>query len=78
MISIIASIFPFTAPTMMSVRSAFAVIPLEQYLACIGLTILFAAFSVWIAARAYELGMLRYGQKLKFRELFVKNNRGGK
>lgn len=78
LISTIASIFPFTAPTMMSVRSAFAIIPLEQLLLCIGLTTLFAAFSIWIAARAYELGMLRYGQKLKFKELFMKNNRGGK
>jgi hypothetical protein len=62
----------------MSLRSAFAIVPIEQMLASIGLTTLFAAFSVWIAARAYELGMLRYGQKLKFKELFVRKTRGGK
>jgi len=72
LLAVALSIFPFTAPTLMPLRTVFVVVPLEQILVSAVIQVVFAVFSVWLAARAFELGMLRYGQRLSFRELFQK------
>ena len=72
LLAVALSIFPFTAPTLMPLRTVFVVVPLEQILVSAVIQVVFAVFSIWLAARAFELGMLRYGQRLSFRELFQK------
>jgi ABC-2 type transport system permease protein len=72
LLAVALSIFPFTAPTLMPLRTVFMVVPLEQILVSAVIQVVFAIFSIWLAARAFELGMLRYGQRLSFRELFQK------
>jgi hypothetical protein len=36
----------------------------------IGLLVLLAAFAVWMAGRLFRLGMLSYGKRIAFREIF--------
>ena len=72
LLAVALSIFPLTAPTLMPLRTIFTVVPMEQILVSAVIQVVFAVFSVWLAARAFELGMLRYGQRLSFRELFQK------
>ncbi|MEN8241222.1 MAG: ABC transporter permease [Chloroflexota bacterium] len=70
----VLSIFPFTAPTLMPLRAAFSVVPLWQSITCIAVLSVSAVFSIWLAARAYEMGMLRYGKRLRLTELLARNN----
>jgi ABC-2 type transport system permease protein len=71
-LSVTLSMIPFTAPTLMPLRVAFAVVPIEQIIITTVILIASAILAIWLAARAFELGMLRYGQKLSLRELFKK------
>ena len=71
----ILSMFPFTAPSMMPLRAAFSVVPLWQILTSIALLSAGAVFTIWLAARAYEMGMLRYGKRLRLAELLIGNNK---
>ena len=64
------SIFPFTSPLTMPMRIAFSTVPAWQIGLSFGLLVAAAAGSLWLASRAFRLGMLRYGKKLPLRELF--------
>ena len=71
-LAIIFSIFPFTAPLSLPLTSAFTNIPILQTISSVGLLVLFAIGAIWLAGRAFRLGMLRYGKKLSLKELFRK------
>jgi ABC-2 type transport system permease protein len=49
-------------------------VPVWQLALAIGLVCASAAGAVWMAGRTFRLGMLRYGQRLSWKEIF---NRGG-
>lgn len=72
------SLFPFTAPTLMPMRAAFGEVPLEQFLACVAILTVSAVFTIWLAARAYEMGMMQYGKRLRLGDLFRSSNNGKK
>ena len=74
-LAVAVSLFPLTAPTLMPLRAAFTVVPTNQLILCITILILCSAVSIWLAARAFKIGMLRYGNKLKLRELFTRVSR---
>ena len=74
-LSVAISLFPLTAPTIMPLRAAFTVVPTNQLILCVAILILCAGIAIWLAARAFEIGMLRYGKKLQIRELFTRKNR---
>jgi ABC-2 type transport system permease protein len=74
LISIILSIFPFTAPVSLPIRAAFSNIPLWQTLLTISLLVLFAIAALWLAGRSFRLGMLRYGKKLSLKEILSKRH----
>jgi ABC-2 type transport system permease protein len=63
------SLFPLTTLPTLSVRLSFSQVPTWQLAASVALTALCAGCGVWLAARAFRLGMLRYGQRLSLREL---------
>jgi ABC-2 type transport system permease protein len=65
------SLFPTTALPTLSMRVAFAKVPSWQIMAAAAILSLSAAGAVWLAGRAFRLGMLRYGQNLDLRELIV-------
>jgi len=66
------SLFPLTSPLTMLVRDSMTIIPVWQVVASAGVMILSAIGSVWLAGRAFRLGMLRYGKRLAWRELFAR------
>jgi ABC-2 type transport system permease protein len=66
------SFFPLTAPVTLTMRAAFTQIPAWQLAINILVMIVFAAGSLWLAARTFRLGMLRYGKRLTWREVFAK------
>lgn len=71
-LSIGLSLFPLTAPLSMLIRAGFTVIPTWQIVVCVGLLVLAAGGALWLAGRAFRLGMLRYGQRLRWREVFAR------
>jgi len=72
------SMFPVTALSTFSFRLTFSPVPFGQVAASAGVLTLCALGSIWLAGRAFRLGMLRYGQRLRWRELFGWGKRGQK
>jgi ABC-2 type transport system permease protein len=70
------SFFPLTAPMTISIRVGFAVIPAWQMVVSVGILVASAVGALWLAGRAFRLGMLRYGQRLRWGEIFARA-RGG-
>jgi ABC-2 type transport system permease protein len=68
-VSQIFSYIPFTSPVVMLMRIPFGV-PIWQQI--LSLLILFATFmgTVWFAAKIYRVGILMYGKKPSYREIF--------
>jgi ABC-2 type transport system permease protein len=69
-LSVGMSLFPLTAPVALPLRAAFTTIPIWQTALTISLLIICALGALWIAGRAFRLGMLRYGKRLAFKEIF--------
>ncbi|MCL4559555.1 MAG: ABC transporter permease [Chloroflexi bacterium] len=67
------SYFPLTAPVTLVLRAGFTQIPTGQLV--INLLVLAAAavVSVWLAARTFHMGMLNYGKRLSWRQVFGKS-----
>jgi ABC-2 type transport system permease protein len=63
------SLFPATALSTYSFRLTFTPVPLWQVGASAGILVLCALGSLWLAGRAFRLGMLRYGKRLRFKEI---------
>jgi len=63
------SLFPLTSPLTLPVRVAISTVPAWQIALSLGILIVCAVGAVWLASRAFRLGMLRYGKKLSLREL---------
>jgi ABC-2 type transport system permease protein len=64
------SFFPLTAPVALTMRIGFADIPLLQIVANIAILVMAAWAALWLAGRAFRMGMLRYGQTLSIRQIF--------
>jgi len=64
------SLFPPTSVATFSLRLGFAPVPAWQIATSAALMSLSALGAVWIAGRAFRLGMLRYGHRLNWRSLF--------
>lgn len=69
-LSVAASIFPLFSPILMMVRLAVTEVPFWQWGLSVALMIGTFAGLVWVAARIYRVGMLMYGKKPTFGELF--------
>jgi len=63
------SIIPFTSPIIMMVRIPFGVPYWELALSMVMLVIGFVA-TTWLAGRIYRTGILMYGKKINYRELW--------
>jgi len=64
------SFIPFFAPFVMPVRWSLASVPPSQLALSLALMVLGLLACVWIAGRIYRTGILMYGKKPSFRELF--------
>ncbi|MEP2934901.1 MAG: ABC transporter permease [Gilvibacter sp.] len=68
-VSQVFSFFPLTSPVVMLMRIPFGVPMWQQILSVV---ILFATFmgTVWLASKIYRVGILMYGKKPTYKELF--------
>jgi len=71
-LAMVLSFFPLTAPITILMRMAFTVVPAWQIALIVAILVIFAAFAIWFAGRAFRMGMLRYGKKLSIKEIFGK------
>lgn len=69
-LSVVLSMVPFFAPILMPVRMAVLQIPFWQLGGTILLMILTFVVLIWMSARIYRTGILMYGKKASFRELW--------
>lgn len=70
LIAVILSFFPLTAALTLLIRVAFATVPVWQIAVSEILLILSAVGSVWLAGRVFRIGMLRYGKRMGWKEVF--------
>ncbi len=63
------SIIPFTSPIIMMVRIPFGV-PYWQLFLSMGLLIITFIATTWFAAKIYRTGILMYGKKISYKELW--------
>ncbi|MGI6718388.1 MAG: ABC transporter permease [Bacteroidales bacterium] len=63
------SIIPFTSPISMMARIPFGV-PIWQAILSMGLLVLFFILITWFAGRIYRVGILMYGKKVTWKELW--------
>ncbi len=71
-LSVGLSLFPLTAPLAMALRAGFTVIPAWQIAVSASLLVLSALGAIWLAGRALRIGLLRYGQRLRWSEIFAR------
>lgn len=71
-LAVALSLFPLTSPVSLTLRATFGVVPVWQVLVAVALLTLCAWGAVWLAGRAFRLGMLRYGKRVGLVELFAR------
>ncbi len=71
-LAIVLSYFPFSAPITVLLRMAFTTLPAWEITLNILILVIVAVFTVWLAGRAFRMGMLQYGKKITLKELFGK------
>ncbi len=72
LLAVAMSLIPITAPITMPLRVSFTEVPSWQIIACLALLVAGAAGSLWLAGRTFRIGMLRYGKRIAWREVFRK------
>jgi ABC-2 type transport system permease protein len=70
-LAVAMSLFPLTAPMTIAIRLGFTTIPTWQLAASFLILVASAIAAVWLAGRAFRMGMLRYGQRLRWKEIFA-------
>lgn len=68
-VSVIFSFIPFTSPVVMLMRIPFGV-PIWQQLLSLAILIGTFLLTVWFAAKIYRVGILMYGKRPSYKELF--------
>lgn len=69
-LSVWASIIPFTSPMVMLARIPFGSVPAWQLILSIALLAITFVGSAYISAKIYKVGILTYGKKASFKDLF--------
>ena len=62
-LAVFFSIFPFTSPLIMFLRTAISEVPAWQILASVGASLLATIAIAWFAGRVYRIGIFMYGKK---------------
>ena len=66
------SFFPLTAPMTTVFRVALTDVPWWQIGVSLAVLVLSAAGALWEAGRAFRIGMVRYGQRVRLKEVFAR------
>jgi ABC-2 type transport system permease protein len=69
-IALFLTFFPPTSVVTLGMRSLIIEIPAWQFLVAALLSAAAAVAAMWLAGRVFRLSLLRYGQRLKLRDLF--------
>lgn len=69
-LAIVLSLIPFFTPILMMVRVAATDVPIWQIALSVILPILTFLGSLWVAAKIYRVGILMYGKKPSFKDLY--------
>jgi ABC-2 type transport system permease protein len=69
-IAIALSVLPLTAPLTMLMRDGLTILPAWEIALSAAVQVGGAVGAIWLAGRAFRLGMLRYGKRLKWGEIF--------
>jgi ABC-2 type transport system permease protein len=75
-LSVTLSMFPLTAPIALLFRDGLTILPAWQIALSSVIQVLCALGAIWLAGRAFRLGMLRYGKRLSLRALFARPGAG--
>jgi ABC-2 type transport system permease protein len=68
-VAVTLSLLPLTSILTIGIRSMLTVVPAWQIIASVGIQLICAIAAIWVAGKAFRLGMLRYGQRLRLREI---------
>lgn len=68
--AVVTSMIPLFTPLLMTLRISLEMPPLWQILLSYALTFIFLVGMVWVCARIYRVGVLMYGKKPTFQELW--------
>jgi ABC-2 type transport system permease protein len=66
------SLFPLTSSLTMLIRQGVTIIPGWQIAVSAIILVVCAIGAIWLAGSAFRLGMLRYGKRLAWREIFTR------
>jgi ABC-2 type transport system permease protein len=69
-VAVIMSLFPLTAALTLLIRMAVATVPSWQIGVSALLLVLSAIGALWLAGRVFRIGMLRYGKRMGWKDLF--------
>jgi ABC-2 type transport system permease protein len=70
-VAMIMTFFPLTAALTLLLRMAFASIPTWQIFLSASILVISAVGSLWFAGRVFRIGMLRYGKRMGWKDLFA-------
>ena len=73
-VAVALTLLPLTSILTVGIRSMLTVVPTWQILASVAIQVGVAILAVWLAGKAFRLGMLRYGQRLRLREILGRGN----
>jgi ABC-2 type transport system permease protein len=68
-LALIFSFLPFTSVATLAVRCLLMEVPTWQFATAAAIALASGLLMVWLAGKAFRLNMLRYGQRLRWREL---------
>jgi len=69
-IALTLSFFPLTAPLTLLCRLSFTIIPLWQLVLNFSVLFVSAVGAIWLAGKVFRMGMMRYGKRLRWKEIF--------
>ncbi len=69
-IALTLSFFPLTAPLTLVCRLGFTIIPFWQLVLNFLVLCVSAVGAIWLAGKVFRMGMLRYGKRLRWKEIF--------
>lgn len=69
-LAVFFSFFPLTAPLTLPMRAVLTEVPAWEIILTISMLILTAIAAIWLASRAFRLGMLQYGKRLSWKQIF--------
>ena len=69
-LAVVLSMVPMTSSLTMLIRQGVTNIPTWQIMTSSLIMVVCAVGAIWLAGRAFRLGMLRYGKRISIREVF--------